>query len=502
MQKHRRGYALISYRDSDRKYEADTLTCCHCQRVIFLHTADTIAKDNPGYCPTCHAATCHACAIKGGCQPFEAKVDNSERRGAERDRLFREMGLVSLLVAFVLSACGYAPPIGTTALCDHDAPPVDAAPLDLVTPWTRHTIYNGLSGADGVNLATIDGKLAITSPWEQSAKTTVSTLDGGTWSTVSFTISAPEDAVFADVDNDGHLDVISAGDASKRVYVTFGPSWTPTIEIAAATNVQNWTQVAFADINGDGTKDIVAGGRVGAGAAVGYFTSATPRTAGSYTWHSIGPSGVVWSLVPRDVDGDGDMDIIVSDGAAIGLDNSLMGSRWLEQLSSGAWANHTIYNYKGADQLARFLHAEAGRVIDGSSRDTGISLLNIRTTSDWIAWSATSVPWPDDAGHYLAVRPSDIDGDGIEDLVVSMHHADTDYTTDPEDLSGVLWLRGPTWERGEISGVAGVKFDNLELYDVDGDGDLDVVTTEQGIAGITPAGQKLGLVWYENPRGP
>jgi hypothetical protein len=73
------------------------------------------------------------------------------------------------------------------------------------------------------------------------------------------------------------------------------------------------------------------------------------------------------------------------------------------------------------------------------------------------------------------------------DLVLGYSHAEG-------ELSGVVWLTyGPdgTWRRGEISGAPGTKFDNVELEDVDGDGDLDVVTSEQI--------EQVGVVWYENP---
>jgi hypothetical protein len=37
----------------------------------------------------------------------------------------------------------------------------------------------------------------------------------------------------------------------------------------------------------------------------------------------------------------------------------------------------------------------------------------------------------------------------------------------------------------------GVKYDFIELIDLDGDQDLDVLTTEEN--------KGLGVVWYENP---
>lgn len=43
----------------------------------------------------------------------------------------------------------------------------------------------------------------------------------------------------------------------------------------------------------------------------------------------------------------------------------------------------------------------------------------------------------------------------------------------------------------DISGLEGAKFDLTQLYDVDGDGNLDVSICEEA--------EDLGVVWYENP---
>ena len=49
-----------------------------------------------------------------------------------------------------------------------------------------------------------------------------------------------------------------------------------------------------------------------------------------------------------------------------------------------------------------------------------------------------------------------------------------------------------------MSGPDGIKFDLSLLVDVDRDGDLDVLNTEEhdNAAGGNPG---LGVVWYENP---
>jgi len=61
------------------------------------------------------------------------------------------------------------------------------------------------------------------------------------------------------------------------------------------------------------------------------------------------------------------------------------------------------------------------------------------------------------------------------------------------------FINSPTdliWESHELSGPEGSKFDRIELIDLDGDGDLDVLTCEENY-GINSKG--LGVIWYENP---
>jgi hypothetical protein len=53
-------------------------------------------------------------------------------------------------------------------------------------------------------------------------------------------------------------------------------------------------------------------------------------------------------------------------------------------------------------------------------------------------------------------------------------------------------VTSPDWLPHEISGrKEGIKFDRIELLDLDADGDLDVITCEER--------DNLGVIWYENP---
>jgi hypothetical protein len=56
---------------------------------------------------------------------------------------------------------------------------------------------------------------------------------------------------------------------------------------------------------------------------------------------------------------------------------------------------------------------------------------------------------------------------------------------------------GLTWETVNLTPYADyMKYDNLQLVDMDADGDLDILTTEEG-EGVFTSGQ--GVLWLENP---
>ncbi len=83
-------------------------------------------------------------------------------------------------------------------------------------------------------------------------------------------------------------------------------------------------------------------------------------------------------------------------------------------------------------------------------------------------------------------------GDGQNDLVITCEHAGK--------KTGTFWLsreKGGSlaeakWTAHEISGqTEGVKYDLVEMIDLDGDGDLDALTCEER--------DNLGVIWYENP---
>ena len=107
-------------------------------------------------------------------------------------------------------------------------------------------------------------------------------------------------------------------------------------------------------------------------------------------------------------------------------------------------------------------------------------------------WKTTQIHFPKHTGTGKAVRVADVNMDGKLDIILCCAGA--------KKGSGLVWLSyrktvyDSEWDVHEISGLPGIKWDLIQLTDLDGDGDLDIINTEE-----RTGGGGLGVVWYENP---
>ena len=369
--------------------------------------------------------------------------------------------------------------------------------------WARHTIDNTSQGADGVRLADVngDGRMDIATGWEEGGVVRIYVCPEPDsvrkpWPMTEVgNVASPEDAVFADVDADGHLDVVSCCEGKIRsVFVHWNPG-----------HSQNgkWTTAAFPQLQSrlpwmfclplfnkqQQVSELVIGSKGGTG-EIGLLIPPNQklrRDVAQWTWKNLGQVGWLMSIQPDDIDGDGLVDIVYSDrrGARRGI-------HWFKRPGqrSDPWSYSTI---GGQDREVMFMdiadvNQDGRRDIVCAARHPSMLLLQ-QSMTDASQWAQSDIPYPAIIGTGKAVAVGDINGDGVSDLVCTCENA--------KDKSGVYWLshstdhRAGPWQFHDISGPdEGIKFDRLELIDLDNDGDLDVLTCEER--------DGLGVIWYEN----
>ncbi|MDA0350403.1 MAG: VCBS repeat-containing protein [Verrucomicrobia bacterium] len=390
---------------------------------------------------------------------------------------------------------------------------------DRGDPWPVHVIDSGLSGGDGVRLMDVDndGDQDLAVGWEQGGATRMYLNPGPNskvkekWPSIDVGVTPDvEDAMFADVDGDGRVDVVSCSEGDhQRIEVHFAPTekdyaassgW-KTIEFPQSlTGKRRWMFAIALDVNEDGHLDLVVGGKSG-DAKVAWLEAPTSNKRNLSLWkfHEMSNAGWIMSVIAQDMDGDGDEDILLSDRRP----NSVgTGVRWLENPGVGTrqlgyWVSHFVSD---VGDLPDFIDLAD---MDGDGDLDVIASCKVPDRIDWherldesgLRWKEHEISFPENMGHSKAVKVRDINLDGKLDIVVSCSSAEA-------PLSGMVWMEYPKsvfdrdWIAHEISGPDGSKYDRLELIDLDGDGDLDVMTTEENFG---PKSLGLGAIWYENP---
>ncbi len=415
--------------------------------------------------------------------------------------------------------------------------------------WTAHTIAPDISRdgvdqhSDGLELADFnsDGLLDVVGAWEAGDTvslhfhpgTSSSLLSEGHpsaigWSRVdvALDIDAAEGVLAQDFDVDGEVDIVSASQvAGGGLTVHWNDddmrTWTGVRLRESSIVSDRWLEAVAADWSGDGGAFDVLGlpetSRlyVWEQPSSGYRDTVNLETStGSGVYEDqldwtrtlvIRARWVMWAA-PMDVDGDGDLDALL----AIRRTSSSLpdeGFAWAENGTTGGvggtWTIHYIgeHSANGAanNDRRQAMIGCLGDVDDDGDDDIVAPYLDAGTSTwshlRWYENDDSATTWTDHA----ITLPTSLESRDMKGCVLGDIDLDGDLdialTTASSPTSNVWWVEQTAtgWDFHAVA-VGGweSKLDDPRVADVDGDGDLDIITSGEE--------SETGLAWHENGR--
>jgi hypothetical protein len=355
--------------------------------------------------------------------------------------------------------------------------------------WTAHAITTSALGAHSVFAADVDGDgdldVLSASSGDDKIAWYENTDGSGSFGSQQVISTAADEAasVFAaDVDGDGDVDVLSASHADDQIawYENTDAAGSFGAQQVISTAADGASSVFAADVDGDGDVDVLSASV--ADDEVAWYENRTIHRSPVFPTETTISTAAdrPYSVFAADVDGDGDLDV-------------LSASRDDDKI---AWYENTdgVGSF-GAQQLISTAADGAWSVFAADvDADGDLDVLSASSSDDKIAWYENA----NGAGGFGAQQVVSTAADGAE----SVFAADVDGDGDLDVLSASWWDAKIAWyENIDGTGSFGSQrvISTVEGYapsvfatDVDADGDLDVLS-----ASYWPD----EIAWYENTDG-
>ncbi|GAB4140964.1 MAG: hypothetical protein Tsb009_10530 [Planctomycetaceae bacterium] len=386
---------------------------------------------------------------------------------------------------------------------DGDIDIVSASQLDHTIRWFENTMGDGLTfntidvsttvmGASSISVGDIDGDGDFDIVSSSSADDTIFWHEHEQFGAmpIMFTDRVVDtnadgaNGVFiADVDNDGDNDIFSASPLDNRVvlYENDGDIFDPVFTSRDLSMTADGAySVIAADIDGDGDTDVLSASGTDDKLAL-YRNETIHRGAVFQPPEALrNAANGAYSVAVGDIDGDGDMDVVT--GSV--YDGQV---RWYENdgdPQSPAFTERLVGTTAGVRsiQLASFNNDGTLDIIVASAVNNTVGWFS-NDAGDGSSW--TLFPATTSAIAARTAVAGDIDGDGDMDLISASSGDDTIRWF--ESSGGLL----PVLVERVITNTADGARD-VTVGDVDGDGDLDVIVASY---------YDDRIAWYENGNG-
>jgi hypothetical protein len=271
-----------------------------------------------------------------------------------------------------------------------------------------------------------------------------------------------------DVDQDGDIDLLGTRDRPSNAFVWLendgSGGWTVHENLQASEG--DFLQGVLPLTDASGQRWVVLSWHARNPLTQAYQV---PQSPSSQTWPlvTLSENSQNEDLSAGDIDGDGDTDL-------------LLGTIWLEQTPSG-WITHNIGDFRWLDDDAMPDRNDLAD-IDG---DGDLDAVVAQELGPYVLWyenpGRPGTAWRRHvidlvAGQGFSMDTFDADGDGDPDVVVGEHR-------NPTRVNRIVLLEnrqgGKSWQTHLLDDGAGVAIDHhdgTQRADLDGDGDLDLVS--------------------------